>query len=190
MAIATLGNITFEVNYTDDQISVFTFDSLKRSNKNRIAKHDVIGAKPLTELVGPDLGEIKFQMILSASLGINPLKAMGKIYTAFNAGTPMIMMIGGSTIGNHQWIISDFEETYSNIDNKGNVWQMNIDISLQEYVASIGDSTSTSTTTTTTVTTTPTAASTAATDSTTDDGGITGDGDGGENPTDMAEVDE
>lgn len=180
MAIGSLGNIVFEIKYSDDNLSVFTFDGLKRSNKNRIAKHEVIGAKPLTELVGPDLGEIKFQMILSASLGINPLQTMNQIYTAFNAGTPMIMMIGGSTIGNYQWIISDFDETYKDIDAQGNVWRMDIDVSLQEYVASVGDPVPTTTAATATTTDTTTV---------TDDNDITGDGDGGENPTDE-EVDE
>lgn len=185
MAIGSLGNIIFEVNYTDDQLKVFTFDGFKRSNKNRIAKHEVISAKPITELVGPDLGEIKFQMILSASLGINPLKAMDQIYTAFNAGTAMTMMIGGSTIGNYQWIISDFDETYKAIDARGNVWQMDIDVSLQEYIPSIGDTT---TTATTDEATTISNAYAAIPDSA-DQAGITGDGDGGENPTN-AEDDE
>ena len=177
MAIGSLGDITFEVTDT----RVFTFNDLKRSVKNRIAKHEVINAKPLTELVGPDLDELKFTMLLSASLGINPLTTMKQIYDANSNGTAMNFVLGQNVIGANKWIISEFNEDYGAIDNQGNVWQMKIDVTLQEYAASIGDPAPTTTTTTTTATTT---ASTTATDSSTDDAGITGDGDGGENPTD------
>jgi phage protein U len=178
MSLGSLGSIIFEVSYTDDQLKVFTFDGLKRSNKIRIGKHEVIGAKPITEIIGPDLGEVKFTMLLSASLGINPLQAMTDIYTAFNAGTPMTLMLGQYVIGNYQWIISDIGEDYDKIDNRGNVWQMKIDISLQEYVASIGDPATTPTTTTTMTNSTTTTVPDSP-----DQSGITGDGDGGENPT-------
>lgn len=178
MALGSLGDITFEVTNT----KVFTFDGMKRNVKMRIAKHEVIGAKPLTEVIGPDLDEIKFEILLSASLGIAPLKTAEQIYQACNKSTPMLLMVGGYVIGSNipncnKWIITDFEETYSGIDSSGCVWQLKMSISLQGYVEQIGDSTATTTTTTT-------ATPTTSTDSTTDNAGITGDGDGGENPTD------
>ena len=130
MAIGSLGDIVFEVS--SDR--VFTFDDLKRDVKMRYAKHEVIGNKPILEKIGPDLSEIKFKMLLSASLGINPLKEMDAIYTAFGNGNAMVLMLGSYIVGNYKWVISDFSESYSEIDNKGNVWKLEVDITLQEYV--------------------------------------------------------
>jgi len=171
LAIGSLGDITFEVS----RDKVFTFDELRRDVKMRYAKHEIIGNKPILELVGPDLSEIKFKMILSASMGVNPLKEMDAIYTAYTNGEAMVLMLGNYVIGNYKWVISDFCEGYSAIDNLGNVWRLEVDITLQEYVEQIGDSTSSTTTTSTTTSTT----SSSDTDSTS----ISGDGDGGENPT-------
>jgi len=138
LAIGSLGDIVFEVSSD----KVFTFDDLKRDVKMRYAKHEVIGNKPILELVGPDLSEIKFKMLLSASLGINPLKEMDAIYTAFQSGNAMVLMLGNYVVGNYKWVIGDFSESYSEIDNKGIVWKLEVDITLQEYVEQLGDSTS------------------------------------------------
>jgi phage protein U len=178
VALGSLGNIVFEVSYTDSNLSVFTFDELKRTVQLRTAKHDVIGAKSILEIIGSDANEIKFQMILSASLGIAPLQAMQQIYTALNAGTPMMFLLGGYQIGNYQWIITELEEDYRRVDNQGCVWQMNVDVTLTEFVPTIGD-TVVATTITTSTTTSNTAGTTTNTGPT-----ISGGGDGGENPQD------
>lgn len=136
MAIATLGDIVFEVSDT----KIFTIDNLSRDVKMRYVKHDVIGSKPITENVGPDLQDIKFKMILSASLGVAPLSTMKQIYNAFNDSTAMSFMIGEQVIGSNKWVITDFTEGYSQIDNQGIVWRMEVDVTLQEYVEMIATS--------------------------------------------------
>lgn len=189
MAIGSLGDIVFEVNCSDEEIKVFTFSHMRRSVKMRTAKHEVVGAKPITEVIGPDLDELKFRLRLSASLGISPLKAAQKIYQAFNKSTPLRLMLGGYVIGSSipgcdKWIITDFEEAYQAIDNKGCVWELEMDISLQGYVETIGAGASASSASSASETSSSQAGESSDTSEAAGDGGITGEGDGGENPTD------
>lgn len=180
MSIGTLGKIVFEVSDS----KVFTIDELKRSAKMRYAKHDVIGKKPVLEKLGPDLSELKFRIILSASNGVNPMNDIKRIRKAMDDGTAISLLVGGNVIGECKWVIADYEEGYSQVDNKGNVWRLDVDLSLQEYVEQVGDAAAATTTTTETA-----ADDTSSESAEEEDGGITGDGDGGENP-ELGEDDE
>ena len=67
--IGTLGGISFHVSAWND---VYTFDEFSRSAKTRTASHEVIGQKPLTEYLGPDLQTLTLKIKLHASRGVKP----------------------------------------------------------------------------------------------------------------------
>jgi len=150
--IGSLGDIVFEV--TNDK--VFTFQGLKRSAKMRYAVHEVIGKKPITEFIGPELEELSFSIYLSVSLGINPNQEMQKIRDKRDNGEAMSFLLGEKVIGENKWVIESIGESYQAIDNQGIIFSLSADISLKEYVEQIGDGVATTKITATTQATTTT----------------------------------
>ena len=168
MAIGSLGEIVFEV--TDKR--VFTFDDLKRDSKMRYTAHEVIGRKPVTEFIGPDLEQISFKIYLSAAIGINPEREMKRIRDKRDAGEALTLILGDKVIGDNKWVIESIGESYLVVDQQGRIWTLSAEITLKEYVEQIGDKKAP-------------AATAGAVTSTGDDASgtqIAGDGDGGENP--------
>jgi len=134
MAIGSLGDISFEVS----DKKVFAFEDLKREGKMRYATHEVIGQKPILELVGPELEQISFKINLSVSLGINPEREMQKLRDKRDAGEVMSFVLGPKVVGKNKWVIENISETQSNIDNRGNAFTIAADITIKEYVERVG----------------------------------------------------
>ena len=137
MAVGSLGDISFEVS--DKQ--VLTFQDVKYEGKMRYATHEIIGKKPIAELVGPDLHQITFKIYLAVSLGINPAEEMKKIRAKRDSGEALSFVLGEKVIGDNKWVIEGIGEAWPMIDNKGNIFSLAADISLKEYVEKIDIST-------------------------------------------------
>ena len=130
--IGTFGDIVFTVSSQ----KALTFNSLKRATKARTTSHEVIGAKPIIEFLGPDGEEISFSMQFLASMGINPTKEANKLREMCNRGEVAFFVLDNKRVGDNKWILTDVSESAETVDNTGRIIVSSVDVTLKEYVVS------------------------------------------------------
>lgn len=132
--MAVIGNlgklITFEVSAE----YVLTIQKMTQTVKSRWANHAVIGGKPQLEFLGPDIREISFSVLLSASHGIRPRTTMERIERAIENGENNPFILGGRSVGIHNWVITNMSESWDIIIQDGKLVQGKVTLTLQEYV--------------------------------------------------------
>ena len=138
MSIGTFGSIAFEVA----EKKIRTFDDFKRTSSEKYEEHAVIAAKPLLEWIAPGLDVITFQMVFSASLGLNPYKEAEAVREIKKKHEYHALMLGSKTLGN--FIIDSLSEAWRHIDNHGSPTHIAMDISMKEYIESTTGSGATS----------------------------------------------
>lgn len=128
--IGTFGEIPFEVSAN----RLRTFDEFVRRAQGRWENHDIEGAKPRSEFLGPGLDTITFTMRFDASHGVNPKTEMDRFLALAQNGKPQRLLIGGRALGVNKWKVTTVGQTWQNVDNKGNVIVGTVDVTLEEYV--------------------------------------------------------
>jgi phage protein U len=128
--IGAYGNKIFE---TSDR-RVLTFSGFSYSSSGRYAMHEIIGAKPKPEFLGPNLGEITFEIKLRADMGLNVSKELEDWRGMVEKGVAERLIIGQKKIGRGLWTVNACSEAWSVITNKGGILSASLNISLQEYV--------------------------------------------------------
>ena len=94
--IGTLGTkIVFEVSAEQ----VLTFESLSREVAGRWAAHEILGAKPKTEYLGPAAQTASLTIRLSAALGVKPRAMLETVEEMVESGDAEYLIIGGKMIG-------------------------------------------------------------------------------------------
>jgi phage protein U len=129
--LGTLGDISFRVSAWDD---IHTFDDLTRSAKSRTASHEIIGQKPLTEYLGPDLQTLSLKIKLHAQRGVHPRDEVEKLIEYCESGQVLTFTVGGKKMGKNKWLIESVGEAVKYYDNKGNILASEVDLTLKEYV--------------------------------------------------------
>ncbi|EED9388557.1 phage tail protein [Salmonella enterica subsp. enterica] len=104
MLIGLYGKMPFVAS----SLVVNTFTAFKRKSSRRIAKHEVIGKKPVLEDIGPDLDSISFLMRLDTNLGVLPLVTLNALRAVHSAFESNPMVIGAQYFGN--FVITDIDE--------------------------------------------------------------------------------
>lgn len=136
MAIGNLGTlITFTVGTDKDNgLNILTFNNMTQKVSGRYSTHNIIGGKPKSEFLGPELRNISFEVLLSAMHGVKPKKTIEKIENAIETGESYTFTVGGSKIGKYKWVITDMSEAWNKIYNKGELVEAKVILSLKEYV--------------------------------------------------------
>ncbi|OUE50271.1 phage tail protein [Citrobacter amalonaticus] len=104
MLVGLYGKMPFVAS----SLVVNTFTAFKRKSSRRIAKHEVIGKKPVLEDIGPDLDTITFVMRLDTNLGVLPLVTLNALRAVHSAFESNPMVIGSQYFGN--FVITDIDE--------------------------------------------------------------------------------
>ena len=134
MSIGTFGPLTFETS----ERRIRTFDAFKRKTGAKFEEHAIIGLKPKLEFTAPGLDDISFQVVFSAYLGLNPAKEIDSLREIVQKGEYHPLIIGGKTLG--KFVIESVAEAWNHVDNKGNLLDAAVDISLKEYIESASKS--------------------------------------------------
>ena len=134
MSIGTFGPLTFETS----EKRIRTFDAFKRKTGAKFEEHAIIGLKPKLEFTAPGLDDITFQVVFSAYLGLNPAKEIDSLREIVQKGEYHPLIIGGKTLG--KFVIESVSEAWNHVDNKGNLLDAAVDISLKEYIESASKS--------------------------------------------------
>ena len=112
---------------------VRTFDGYSRSGSGRWANHNIIGAKPIAEFIGPDAEKISFSMLLRSDMGISPNNELNSLHKLRDEGRYFSLVIGGQKIGSNSWVIESIGESVNFWDKFGNILSVKVDITLAEY---------------------------------------------------------
>ena len=134
MSIGTFGPLTFETS----EKRIRTFDAFKRKTGAKFEEHAIIGLKPKLEFTAPGRDDISFQVVFSAYLGLNPAKEIDSLREIVQKGEYHPLIIGGKTLG--KFVIESVAEAWNHVDNKGNLLDAAVDISLKEYIESASKS--------------------------------------------------
>lgn len=128
--IGSLGPVVFVVGPE----AIRTFAELSRSSAGRWANHEVLGKKPISQFIGPGLDTVSFTMRFDVRYRINPRKELSKLVDLERAGKAMPLIVGGEGLGVNKWKITSLEQSWEEIDGKGNLLKATATITLEEYL--------------------------------------------------------
>lgn len=131
--MARIGNLGKLIVFEVSSQKVLTFHNMTQTVKGRWASHAVIGGKPISEFLGPDLRSVSIPIYLSAVHGVRPRSTLEKIEKAVEKGTPYPLVIGGKKVGKNKWKITQVSETWGEVIRDGRLVSANVTISLEEY---------------------------------------------------------
>lgn len=122
--------MVFEVSHE----KIRTFDGLERSASGRWADHELLGRKPLSEFLGPDLDEITFGMRFDVQYGMNPKQEMDRLLDMSRTGKAETLIIGGVPLGMDKWTVRTVKQKWKTVDGRGQLLQAEVDVTLKEYM--------------------------------------------------------
>lgn len=128
--IGTLGSqIVFEVS----DAKTFTFSDMTREVSGRWSTHEVMGAKPKPEFLGPALQTLSLTIVLSASLGVKPRTILEAVEAMVEAGTAEYLIIGTKPVGKNPFRLVSASEAWDRIYSGGQLAKATLTLSLEEY---------------------------------------------------------
>ena len=130
--IGSFGGITFEVSTK----KVLTFSNLSRSGEARWTEHEVKG-KPISEFIGPGQESASFSLTLSRSFGVDPTASLDKLRSFRDSGKTGAFIIGSKSISKNYWYIQSLNEGEHQIDGKGRIISIKVDVNIKEYAKDI-----------------------------------------------------
>ncbi len=129
MNVGSLGSVVFSVS----DAFIRTISDYSRKTSVRLATHDIIGAKPLTEFVGPSADSMSFSIKLSAFHGVNPKSEAEKLRRMAETGKAVTFVMGGAPVTQNRWIIESVDEDANYYDRAGNIVSADLKLSIREY---------------------------------------------------------
>jgi hypothetical protein len=129
VAIGTLGSIVFEVS----DKKVLTFKGMTRDVSGRWTEHEVMGAKPKPEFLGPGNQKINLPITLSANLGVRPRRVLEMVETMVESGDAEYLIINCRPVGRHPFRLTSSSETWGDMYRHGELAKANLTITLEEY---------------------------------------------------------
>ncbi len=127
MSIATFGSVVFETSAD----LLRTWSSFQRKAGIRLAAHEVLDGKPVTEFIGPGLDEISLQVKLDAGLGVNPIAEINALRAIRDAGQANSFTVHGRNLGT--FTLEAVEEDWTAVDNTGLLLSATATLKLKEY---------------------------------------------------------
>lgn len=128
MPLATLGDIVFEASAE----LIRTFSDAVHKTSARWTAHEVIGAKPVQEYIGPGLRTLGILIRLDAGLGLVPETEAAALRAAVEDGEVLSLVLGGEPRGD--WVATEMREAWRQVTASGVVRVIDVDLSLEEYV--------------------------------------------------------
>jgi len=129
-----MGNVGsfFGVPFSVSSRMVQTIDNLIVSGSARIAMHNRVGKKSLTEHLGTDPKIVNFDMQLLSSLGVNVRKVLETFDFHLNRGSVGRLVIGRKSYGTFQILNMNVRE--EQFDGNRNVSYAVVSFGLLEYL--------------------------------------------------------
>lgn len=129
--IGYFGPFIFE---TSDS-KVLNFNDFSHTASGRYEKHDVLGQKPRTEFINPNLEAVSFTINLNGNHGVKPRDEIKQWIDIVNKGEAYSLVIGGKILGDDLWVCQSITSAWDVVFNQGELFSAKIDISLEEYIS-------------------------------------------------------
>ena len=104
------------------------------SGSARYATHDLHAGNSISEYTGTDLAKITFDIQLLASLGVDPMSEIWRLFDLERQGVTLPLTIGNHGYGRYRWTILSHKTKAEHYDGHGNIISATLSISLQEYL--------------------------------------------------------
>lgn len=128
--IGTLGTkIVFEVSAE----RLLTFETITREISGRWTAHEILGAKPKTEYLGPGAQAASLTIRLSAALGVKPREMLETIESMVESGSAEYLVVGGKMIGQNKFYIESASESWDRLYSRGELAAASVALNLGEY---------------------------------------------------------
>lgn len=101
MIVGALGDIVFSVSSR----TVKTISNFMWSGSARYATHDLHAGNSISEYTGTDLAKITFDIQLLASLGVDPMSEIWRLFDLERQGVTLPLTIGNHGYGRYRWTI-------------------------------------------------------------------------------------
>lgn len=130
MQVGAYGDIVFEVSTE----KVLTFKELQKKTSGRWAAHEVIGAKPKSEFLGPALDEITLPIQLNILLldGSTIEDVLAVLENIVDKGLVSTLVIGEEVMG--KYALTDMDQTRTHFGRGGVATVADVSLSLREYI--------------------------------------------------------
>lgn len=133
----------------DDGISFIVSREVFRTPKNlkwsgsvRYATHERHNTHALTEFTGIDPDRFSFDILLTAEMGVDPLKDVVKIWDYERDAEALGLVIGGKAYGKYRWNIKSHETKIEYTDKGGDMYAVEVTVELLEYLKGADQNTS------------------------------------------------
>lgn len=127
MSIGVLGPITFEVSAD----KVRTWQEARRDAAARWATHEVFGAKPKKEFIGPGLSKISLSVRLDIERGVIPRDEIQQMRDQMDSGAVLQFTVGGQLIGD--FTIEGVAEEWRRVSRAGVLTTAIVALTMEEY---------------------------------------------------------
>lgn len=105
---------------------------LKQEVAGRWASHEIIGKKPKSEFLGPEMSSLSFEIIIDAQFGYKPYTVLKKLKEIVEQGKVDAFFVGTNKIGT-KWKMSKASEEYDVIYHGGKLAKASANVTLEEY---------------------------------------------------------
>jgi phage protein U len=129
--IGYFSDIVFEVS--DEKI--YTFSGFKLDASARYSAHEMIGVKPKTEFIAPNLKTISLTINLNGNYGVKPGQEMHRWIDLAETGEADYLVIGWDVMGDDQWVVKSVSESWDTFFNEGELFAGKIDVTFEEYIS-------------------------------------------------------
>lgn len=130
MIVGALGDVVFSVSSR----TLKTISNFVWSGSARYATHDLHAGNSISEYTGTDLAKITFGIQLLASLGVDPMSEIWRLFDLERQGVTLPLTIGNHGYGRYRWTILSHKTKAEHYDGHGNIIGATLSISLQEYL--------------------------------------------------------
>lgn len=128
--VGVLGDIVFSVSSD----VVMTIGSMKWSGSARYAEHQRHLNHALAEFTGLGADKLSFDIYLSATLGVDPMAELIKLWKYEREHTPLLLVIGTHSYGKYKWVIESHSVKVQHHGQNGDLRQATVSVSLLEYL--------------------------------------------------------
>lgn len=127
--IGRFGSLIFSVSSQKVQ----TFDDFRYEAAVKVAEHEVPGWKGRTEITGQELDRVTLKIILMAELGVRPRAQFEIILSMMKRKEAQYLIVGNKSVMDRRCIITSVKADWGVIHNRGEVSQIEVDLTFQEY---------------------------------------------------------
>jgi len=128
--IGALGEIVFETS----EEKIETVHNVRWSGSARYATHNRAGTNALTEFLGVAPDKIRFDLVLSAYLGVDPMRELVKLWDYERSGRAVSLILGSKAYGKYRWNVLSHEIKLEAFDAGGDLAHATVSVTLQEYL--------------------------------------------------------